>query len=470
MKELQLQFNSRLRHLFLFYSVVFILVLSCYFTAVSFLSNSPFDRTDFGKFYNSSLLFFSGKNIYEGWVYTTNNTHDRNDQNNISQSKPKLRLTNLNTPVLALMMLPFGWLSYSTSLWSWTILSILAGFTSVLLVQRAFGNQQWSMSILLLTGFFAYYPTFINITAGQVELITLLFLVVGWRLGRARQDAWAGVFLGIAFSIKLFIGLFLILFLMRRQWRVVAWMLSTVFFTALIATLCMGIPVYWQYLHVFQQVKWYSGSWNASLYGFLIRLFGSPYEKNIPLIYCPGVVHTLYGVGVAFILWGMLWITRVRDTIKNQVVWLKQYDITFSYTIVAMLLISPLAWNYYFSSLIIPIIFAVSWTKSQTGSSLSLMHLMIAVILFLSGMPENSLKPHEITQNSIIAWSASYFVALVLLQLMILIIKKSTFMLQDDTVKGLAKIQLSHYVSWYAVALLPSFVGIYRMVIALSPL
>ena len=462
MLSAQIDSISGRRHLLILLICVLIFLSACYLSAVNLLSSRSYDRTDFGKFYNSSLLFFSGNNIYEGWVYTSADLHQK------TQSKPKLRLTNLNTPLLALIMLPFGWLSYSAALWVWTIISLFAGVLSVLLLQRVFGNRQWSSSIILITGFFAYYPTFINISAGQVELITLLLLVVGWILGRQQQDKWAGIVLGISFSIKLFVGLFLILFLLRRQWRILKWMLISVFVSALIAMLLMGKPVYWQYLHVFEQVKWYSASWNASLYGFLMRVFGSPLEKNATLFYIPDLVSYLTVFGVGIIMWGMLQVTRMqKENVKLQD-WVKKYDLSFSYTIVAMLLISPLAWIYYFPSLILPLAVVAFYYKCQNENQMLLLKGMLGVVLFLSGMPENSLKPHEILSFSDIAWSSCFFYSLVLLLFLLWKTNKSIERLNSPTDKTLAQFSLMHHLAWASVALLPSAMGIYRMLKDLS--
>ena len=91
----------------------------------------------------------------------------------------------------------------------------------------------------------------------------------------------------------------------------------------------------------------------------------------------------------------------------------ERYDLWFSLTIVAMLLISPLGWMYYFPCLLIPL--AVAWRSSNKTSFKHGYKLLIAFAFLLTTIPQ--LLIYSADMNDAITcfvWAGFYFYSLLL--------------------------------------------------------
>jgi len=74
------------------------------------------------------------------------------------------------------------------------------------------------------------------------------------------------------------------------------------------------------YLRVIDQVTWYAASWNASLRGFLSRIFGG--SENQPLFNLPGVASGLNLLLSAGLLAALAWTAwRAKGSRELQKTW-----------------------------------------------------------------------------------------------------------------------------------------------------
>ena len=265
---------------------------------------------------------------------------------------------NLNPPFQTLLVAPLGLLPYKSAFWVWSALSLLAGGVAAALIARqASQTEHRSRTVCLSILLLAYFPTIATIMLGQLSLWLLLFLTIAWVSARAGNDRAAGIALGIAVSSKTFVGLIVLLFLVMRRWRLLAWMIGTATACALAALLVTGPETYLNYLSKLGSVTWYAASWNASFLGFTTRILGG--SENTPLIQLPGLARGLaYGASliVAVVLTWLAW-PRHSEISRSR------FDALFALTLVAMLLISPLGWMYYFPALLIALV--VAWQASE---------------------------------------------------------------------------------------------------------
>jgi hypothetical protein len=170
----------------------------------------------------------------------------------------------------------------------------------------------------------------------------------GWVAARQGRERLSGALLGLAFAIKLFLGLFIIYFLLQRRWRLTVWLLMTVMATWLLGLAALGMDAYEHYRLALASVNWQSSKLNASAYGYFSRVFGGSYST--PLIDAPALGKTLIYLLIAVLLTLLTWLLRPSQRIATTV----RADLGFSFTLVAALLISPLGWLYYFPLLLIP--------------------------------------------------------------------------------------------------------------------
>lgn len=370
--------------------------------------------TDFGKFYHSQQLFIHGKNIYSPVYLTQHNINFTVSPPVITKAKPikKLRLgANLNPPFFTLISFPLAYLPYAHALFLWTFLSLLAGACAILCLQRKLDPDSLSLAscLFILIGFFCYLPNFVSLQFGQVSLLLLLPLVLAWQAARDKKVLMTGILLGFIASLKPFFGLFLVYFLIHKQWRGLLTFIATLVVCAISASIILNIESYLAYYHACQHITWAASSWNVSLYGILLRLIGGA-ESNAALFPLPGLITFIYPLLSILLLLIIIGFLRPTDQIEST----QKTDLDFSMIIVGMLLLSPLGWFYYFPFLSIPVF--ILWNISKKAIYPIALPLCLATLILLSNTPIQLLNSDQITLHNrltVFISASIYFLVLV---------------------------------------------------------
>jgi hypothetical protein len=402
-------------HSFLFFCGVILLVvlLILNFIYPLTLGKTNILYSDFGKFYHSQQLFIQGKNIYAPVYFVKNKqpTSIQSTQTKPVASKIAKLSGNLNPPFFTLVSFPLAYLSYPHALVVWTLISMIGGALGILLLQKKQDPKNFSVAcaLLLLIALFSYFPSFVSLQFGQVSLLLIPLLVYGGSAARDEKVICAAIFLGIATSLKPFIGLFLFYFLMRKEWRGLCVFLLTLLSCALIAAIFLGFESYVAYYHACQQITWAASSWNVSFYGFLLRLFGG-IENNTALLPIPGLITILYPTVAGLFFLAILKFLRPAPSIPTD----RKQDLDFCIMIVGMLLLSPLGWLYYFPLLGIPIL--ILWKFANKGIYPIALPLFLMTCLFLSNIPISLYNSDLIQGKNVVRiffGSSLYFLVLI---------------------------------------------------------
>ena len=171
------------------------------------------------------------------------------------------------------------------------------------------------------------------------------------------NDSAAGLILGLAAALKLFFGIFLILFLVYRRWRLIYYFIGTFIACNILSLLIFKITTFETFFSLLQNMPWYAGTWNASFMGFFTRILGG--SMNISLVNLPYLARTLsILLSLGLVFW-MIWLIRPHSYRSKS----DHFDLVFSLALVEMLLISPYGWIYYFPILIYPLI--IAWTVTN---------------------------------------------------------------------------------------------------------
>jgi hypothetical protein len=286
---------------------------------------------------------------------------------------------NAHPPTSVLLALPVAWLDYPDAMLAWNLLSLAALAASLWLMNRRLGLASSPWALLPLGAFLLVCGPFQQqMYQGQLNLVLLLLLTATWAADRAGRPLLAGALLGAATAVKLFPGFLLLYFLLRRDWRAVA---ATVFSFALLTGLTaavLGPAAYRDYVaDVLPKVAAYQSDWlNASFAGFWSRLFDPTSHQNIviPLWTSPTLAAAatlLCRVALlAVLVWGLWRIETPADR-----------DLGFGLLLVAMLLVSPVAWDHYFLLLFLPV--AVIWQLLRNAGFRRWLFALIPVILSL---------------------------------------------------------------------------------------
>lgn len=431
--------------------VTFLLIVSFGYLLQITISKGDFIHTDFGKFYQSLQFIQQGKSAYTPVYFVKKPLPHDKDQSTLKRLGP-----NLNPPFSVLLFLPLGLLSYQAAITCWLMLAILCGIFSTFLLLKALDPEQysyetaWGLGITL----FAYFPTYASINLSQVSLILLPLVSGSWLAMRRNKLALAGCLLGIACALKLFFALFILYFLLRREWQALRYFIITFLAINACCFLMLGKTNFIDYYHVFHFIYWYSSSWNASFLGFFARLFGYN-ELNTPLLPIPGLAEKLYIACSAFLIIMLIKFLQPAAKITAQI----KQDLDFSAVLVAIFLLSPLGWIYYFVFLMVP--FLILLKLAHQGYYPFTLRLLVFLVFILSSLPFYLRPPVDISNYiAILNWAGCYFYALIILCI-------SLYWLRDQLIKGLqpAPDNAPEYllIILYIVALLPSLDGIINM-------
>jgi hypothetical protein len=127
-----------------------------------------------------------------------------------------------NPPVMAVAWLPFAYLNVEQARELWVGLSVLWLGIAVGLIATQLSGWWHPLGLAALAALFTLpAPAREQFLLGQMYCFLLLLHVIGWRAYTRRQDALAGVALGVAIALKLSgwpIGL---LMLAQRRWTAV---------------------------------------------------------------------------------------------------------------------------------------------------------------------------------------------------------------------------------------------------------
>jgi alpha-1,2-mannosyltransferase len=390
--------------------LVLLIVILAYLPLVALrIRSADQASTDFYNFYQSARYFIQGKGIY-----TPTADHPSEEMlrtlTNKGQESARTLHPNLNSPLHTLTIVPFALLPYKLAFLAWSTFSLAAGLVAVTLIGEYVIDEPsrivkyLGMWILLL----AYFPSFANIGLGQYGFIVLLFLVLLWLSARTGMRLPSGIVLGLAMCLKSFFGLYCIYFATRRQWRILATASVTYIVANLFGLAIFGADSYYQHIRLHGYIPLYlSASWNASLAGFCSRVFGG--GSSLSLVSAPQIGKALVYLGCTLVTGIMIWGFWKNQQDSSVAV----FDRGFALTTIAMLIISPYAWIYYFPCLIVPMV--VFWRAAAFERNLFMRRAVLVAIWFLSSLPSASLQSESIQINTpkVVLWgAAAYFYAL----------------------------------------------------------
>ena len=295
---------------------------------------------DFAVFYRSAQLAVQGDNPY--------------DQIALERTPERIRTPNLNPPHATLLFAPLTFVAPLTALTIWLVASVLSALLVCRLVFRELHIRATPRTIAL-TAFILLCaaPTGAFLLFFQVSWLLWAPVTASWALARNGRWNAAAAVLGVAISIKPFLGLFVPFFLLRRQWRVALIASSTAGLCFAAGLLALGWNTFASWLRAIASVTWAAHIFNASVMGFSDRLFN---QRDIAYVWAlapfarwPLVAAGLSLLGIVIVSVGSWFALRLHG-VKNE--WSNDPTVTvdriFAITLFAALLITPLGWIYYY--------------------------------------------------------------------------------------------------------------------------
>jgi hypothetical protein len=243
----------------------------------------------------------------------------------------------------------------------------------------------WVFPVLL---FALFLPTRGSLGLGQSD-ITIMFpmVLVFWAFSR-EHDLVAGIALGFAILTKIAPAVFLLYWLWKREWRVLIYAVATTILIVLITLPVVGIDLWIQFVtQIFPALSTGSAyAQNQSLPGLIDRLILDPRfaaglqsAPNVPAVRAVSTAAELIVVGLA------MWFTRGRPASRLSL----RFAHEFSIWLTVLLLVSPIAWDHYFTWLLLPItvLLAALLNSQLTVPRAAILFCTLALALWLVNTP-----------------------------------------------------------------------------------
>lgn len=301
------------------------------------------EMADFDVFYRSSQRV----------AQASGNPYDRFP---LPGAASELRTPNLNPPHVVAALVPLTFFAPHTALLIWTMASVASAFIALWIIFRELGIRPtptavaWTVLALLCAA-----PTGALLHTAQISW--LLWTPVTWAWAAARNGRWrpAAAALGLAMSIKPFLGLFVLLLAIKKRWApmAIASLTAAAFFAS--GALTLGWSPFASWLRAVGSVTWVDHIFNMSSLGFIDRLFTNrvilqPAWNLAPLVRAPDLIWPLSivaaGSALALWAWSVHWGEPGRTTgvrARSQF----QTDRLFLLTLSTALLVTPAGWIYY---------------------------------------------------------------------------------------------------------------------------
>ncbi len=265
-------------------------------------------------------------------------------------------------PTYAWIFRPLAGLDFPVAARVWLAINAVVCLASVGLLwsARPFPDKRravvwWRLAWFVFLGL-TFQPVFSNLMHGQVTgLIFLCFCLSLWLLHR-RRNFWAGLALGLIVPFKFYPALFVLYFLWRREWRVVAGAAITSAAMLVVSLFTVGWQGNLNYFEIVVNELEQGGMAafnNQSILGFLLHTFtrgdiSAWQNEAVPL----WLVLLRLGLVLLLVL-AVVWAMRRPPKATSQPVLARDTDLAL--VTFVMLLASPITWYHYYMWLLMPL-------------------------------------------------------------------------------------------------------------------
>lgn len=292
---------------------------------LSSLAVERFHGNDFGKFYYATQQWFTGNSLYSPTVASLMEV----------TASHWIQFADLNPPHFHLLILPFVVLPLDVAAYLWNGLNVWAAIFAGLLTCSELQIQIRRDQVLpLAAAILTCGATEAAAATGQYTGVLLLGTSLAWRASRHSQPVRSGTMIGLLMSLKPFLGLFVLVHLIRREFVAAAAALTTMIAAFVVGVTVFGLQEHQDWLSALATAQWTWAAMNGSWQAVAARLFDlSPYYS--PLVVAPGLVWPIWLIGCVIVATMMFFVAR------------RGVDHAYAGTILGALLISPLGWVYY---------------------------------------------------------------------------------------------------------------------------
>ena len=279
-------------------------------------------------------------------------------------------------PPVDLLCLPLGWLSYEHAAILWFLFELISISASVVLLLRWLGVvKRVELALLSALLILVWTPISSELVRGQVNALLFVLLVVAWQALRSGKDIQGGILIGSAIAVKLVPWPMIIFLILRRNWRAVCSAVTTMAIANLAAAALIGfdrISYYYLKIGMYVSSIYRAHIDNFSLWTIGWRMFDGTVVPvldgaTIPPLFTAPTIAPFISIATPFVMliFGLIFSFQARTL-----------DASFGILICLMILVSPVAWDHYLITALIPLVIVVrtlsslNWPRKETNIAL----------------------------------------------------------------------------------------------------
>ena len=302
---------------------------------------------------------------------------EKHHHKTIMQTTPPITAVNMNTPLMSLLLQKMLHLSgkMNVDIVFYLVLSLCCASMSVIFLMRTFTiSFHFFLPFLLLL--WLSWPSLYTLKLGQVSFLLLPLLSFSFLLLQRQSYRALAITLGLLASLKLFFLIFLLFFMVRREWRLsLLFLVSFAFFF-----FCPLIYYHWSDYHAFfvmaaQRQLFLDRStlpMNGSILGLVMNaaslLHLNPSHNQVTLSVS---ILCLYAI-IRWLIYDYYYLRHLPECAD---------ELRFGFLILLALFCSPLAWVYYLLFLIIPLVTIIKISQRYVLSKWFYVFLIDALLL-----------------------------------------------------------------------------------------
>lgn len=236
----------------------------------------------------------------------------------------------LYSPPLAIFFMPLTWLGEQAAVMAWLgfRVGLIALTCAVMPVSRPIRLAAFGIAALSA-------PYLFDLNLGNVSLIVTFFAAITWRW---LDRPIGSVALAAALTLRPTMGIVCAWWLLRRQWRPVAWTAAAAAVIFLVTLPVVGLEGWFEYVTVLRNLSNVTGVLRNVDLGTSLMAFGVPAGAATLALYGG------YAIAIAAVL-----LSLRRDR-----------ELSYVVTIMSSLLLAPLLWDHYLTMLLLPAAFLAS--------------------------------------------------------------------------------------------------------------
>ncbi|MBZ5612971.1 MAG: DUF2029 domain-containing protein [Acidobacteriia bacterium] len=238
-------------------------------------------------------------------------------------------------PFEALLLAPLGALPYKTAFLIWGLINAAIWLMLPYLLRPYAPAPRDDLGFLVLWLLFA--PLGVALFQGQSSLLILLAYSLAFVALKRGRDFRAGAILGLGLFKFQFILPFVLIFLLRRQWRFLKGFLATAAGLGVLSVVAVGWPGIWSYIHLLVSIARHpdNSTFGAAIgmgtvQGFVHALLGKVLGRSVISLLVAAISASLIG-------WTAWRWRAAEDRERGRTFDLRTFDLMFAASVVVAL-------------------------------------------------------------------------------------------------------------------------------------